>query len=239
MSADSELKARHRKMWASGDYPSMVETYLLPLGPALVEACGITAGMRVLDVAAGTGNASIPAAKTGADVTASDLTPELFDAGRCRAKLEGVELAWVEADAENLPFEDQSYELVMSSIGAQFAAPPSGGRRRARPRLSSRRHYRFAELDARRHGRRPIQDDGTICPTTSARRATCSALGKRAAPEGALQGSRRLSHARAKDVGDHRVRASPRLRRAVQGAVRPNHRCPDERPQQRPRGGFH
>jgi hypothetical protein len=53
--ADSELKARHRKMWAAGDYASVVETFLLPLGPALVEACGITAGMRVLDVAAGTG----------------------------------------------------------------------------------------------------------------------------------------------------------------------------------------
>jgi SAM-dependent methyltransferase len=119
--ADSELKARHRKMWASGDYPSMVETFLLPLGPTLVEACGITAGMRVLDVAAGTGNASIPAAKADADVTASDLTPELFDAGRRRAEAEGVELAWVEADAEHLPFEDQSYDVVMSSIGAMFA----------------------------------------------------------------------------------------------------------------------
>jgi ubiquinone/menaquinone biosynthesis C-methylase UbiE len=119
--ADSELKARHRKMWASGHYPSMVETFLLPLGPTLVEACGITAGMRVLDVAAGTGNASIPAAKTGAEVTASDLTPELFDAGRRRAQAERVELAWVEADAESLPFEDQSYDVVMSSIGAMFA----------------------------------------------------------------------------------------------------------------------
>jgi ubiquinone/menaquinone biosynthesis C-methylase UbiE len=119
--ADTELKARHRKMWASGDYPSMVETFLLPLGPTLVEACGITAGMRVLDVAAGTGNASIPAAKTGAEVTASDLTPELFDAGRRRAEAEGVELEWVEADAENLQFDDQSYDVVMSSIGAMFA----------------------------------------------------------------------------------------------------------------------
>ena len=73
-------------MWASGDYPSMVETFLLPLGPTLVEACRIREGMRVLDVAAGTGNASIPAAKTGAQVTASDLTPELFDAGRQRAQ---------------------------------------------------------------------------------------------------------------------------------------------------------
>jgi ubiquinone/menaquinone biosynthesis C-methylase UbiE len=119
--ADSELKARHRKMWASGDYPSMVEAFLLPLGQTLVEACGITAGMRVLDVAAGTGNASIPAAKTGAEVTASDLTPELFDAGRQRAEAAGVELAWVSADAENLPFEDRSYDVVMSSIGAMFA----------------------------------------------------------------------------------------------------------------------
>jgi SAM-dependent methyltransferase len=108
-------------MWASGDYPSMVETFLLPLGPKLVEACGIGSGMRVLDVAAGTGNASIPAAKTGADVTASDLTPELFDAGRRRAEAEGVTLEWVEADAENLPFEDESYDVVMSSIGAMFA----------------------------------------------------------------------------------------------------------------------
>ena len=119
--ADSELKGRHRKMWASGDYPGMVETFLLPLGPRLVEACRIGAGMRVLDVAAGTGNASIPAAQAGAEVTASDLTPELFDAGRTRAQDTGVELDWVEADAENLPFEDESFDVVMSSIGAMFA----------------------------------------------------------------------------------------------------------------------
>jgi ubiquinone/menaquinone biosynthesis C-methylase UbiE len=118
---DSDLKMRHRKMWASGDYPQMVETFLLPLGPRLVRACGVSAGMKVLDVAAGTGNASIPAAATGADVTASDLTPELFEAGRKRAANEGVQLKWVEADAENLPFEDESFDVVMSSIGAMFA----------------------------------------------------------------------------------------------------------------------
>ena len=108
-------------MWASGDYASMVETLLLPLGPRLVEACGIGPGMKVLDVAAGTGNASIPAAQAGANVTASDLTPELFDAGRRRAGTEGVEIEWVEADAEGLPFEDESYDVVISSIGAMFA----------------------------------------------------------------------------------------------------------------------
>lgn len=119
--SDTELKARHRAMWASGDYPSMVEAFLLPLGPRLVEACGIGPGMRVLDVAAGTGNASIPAAQRGAEVTASDLTPELFDAGRRRAEAEGVELEWVEGDAEGLPFGDESFDVVMSSIGAMFA----------------------------------------------------------------------------------------------------------------------
>jgi SAM-dependent methyltransferase len=119
--SDLELKARHRAMWGSGDYPSMVETFLLPLGPALVEACGIGPGMTVLDVAAGTGNAAIPAAQRGATVTASDLTPELLEAGRGRAEAAGVELEWVEADAENLPFEDGSFDVVMSSIGAMFA----------------------------------------------------------------------------------------------------------------------
>lgn len=119
--SDSDLKARHRGMWASGDYPSMVETFLLPLGPRLVEACGIEAGMRVLDVAAGTGNASIPAAERGAEVVASDLTPELLEQGRRRAEAAGVELEWAEADAERLPFEDGSFDVVMSSIGAMFA----------------------------------------------------------------------------------------------------------------------
>jgi len=119
--ADTELKTRHRKMWASGDYPSMVETFLLPLGPTLVDACGIGEGDRVLDVAAGTGNASIPAAERGAKVVASDLTPELLDAGRARAESQGVELEWVVADAENLPFDDESFDVVMSSIGAMFA----------------------------------------------------------------------------------------------------------------------
>ena len=108
-------------MWASGDYPSMVETWLLPLGPRLVEASGIASGMRVLDVAAGTGNASLPAAQAGADVTASDLTPELLEAGRRRADAAGLTLAWVEADAEQLPFEDESFDVVISAIGAMFA----------------------------------------------------------------------------------------------------------------------
>ena len=120
-SEDAELKARHRTMWANGDYPRMVETFLLPLGPRLVDAAGIGPGMRVLDVAAGTGNASIPAAQRGARVTASDLTPELLAAGAKRPEAGDLDLEWVEADAEHLPFESESYDVVMSSIGVMFA----------------------------------------------------------------------------------------------------------------------
>ena len=118
---DTELKARHRAMWASGDYPRMVETFLLPIGPRLVEACDVRPGERVLDVAAGTGNASLPAAARGAQVTASDLTPELLEAGRRRADAAGLELEWAEADAEHLPFDDASFDVVMSAIGVMFA----------------------------------------------------------------------------------------------------------------------
>ena len=118
---DSDLKARHRRMWASGDYPSMVETWLLPLGSRLVEASGIRAGQRVLDVAAGTGNASIPAAQRGADVTCSDLTPELLEVASARAAAAGVDLTLAVADAEQLPFEDGAFDVVISAIGAMFA----------------------------------------------------------------------------------------------------------------------
>jgi SAM-dependent methyltransferase len=121
VATDTELKARHRAMWASGDYPQMVETFLLPIGPRLVEACDIVAGARVLDVAAGTGNASLPAAARGALVTASDLTPELLAEGRRRAEAQGLDLEWAEADAEHLPFDDGSFDVVMSAIGVMFA----------------------------------------------------------------------------------------------------------------------
>ncbi len=118
---DSELKARHRAMWGSGDYPLMVDTFLLPVGERLVDACGMAPGSRVLDIAAGTDNASLPAARRGAHVTASDLTPALLEKGRARAESEGLELEWVEADAENLPFASESFDVVMSAIGIMFA----------------------------------------------------------------------------------------------------------------------
>ncbi|MFJ6939906.1 class I SAM-dependent methyltransferase [Streptomyces sp. NPDC101132] len=119
--ADQALKAKHRAMWALGDYPAVARDVIAPLGPALVEACRVQAGDRVLDVAAGSGNAAVPAALLGADVVASDLTPELLEAGRRFAAERGAQLEWREADAEALPFADGSFDTVMSCVGVMFA----------------------------------------------------------------------------------------------------------------------
>ncbi|HWS50329.1 MAG TPA: methyltransferase domain-containing protein [Microbacterium sp.] len=118
---DRALKAKHRAMWASGDYPALASELIWTLGPRLVDALDVRAGERVLDVAAGTGNAAIPAALRGAEVVASDLTPELFAAGHRLAEEAGAELTWTPADAEALPFADGEFDVTMSSIGVMFA----------------------------------------------------------------------------------------------------------------------
>jgi SAM-dependent methyltransferase len=114
-------KAATRAVWALGDYHRFATQTVWGLGPVLIEACAIRAGQRVLDVAAGTGNTAIRAAEAGARVVACDLTPENFDAGRREARSRGVELDWVEADAEALPFDDDEFDVVTSSFGAIFA----------------------------------------------------------------------------------------------------------------------
>ena len=119
--ANRLLKADTRAIWALGDYHRFALESVWKLGPVLVEACGISTGQRVLDVAAGTGNTAIRAAEAGAEVVASDLTPENFEAGRRKAKAQGVELEWMEADAEDLPFGDSVFDVVTSSFGAMFA----------------------------------------------------------------------------------------------------------------------
>ena len=119
--ADRELKAATRAMWAMGDYHRFATDLVWELGATLVEACGIAAGQRVLDVAAGSGNAALRAAATGARVVAADLTPENFEAGRREAEALGVTVDWVEADAEALPFADGEFDAVISSVGAMWA----------------------------------------------------------------------------------------------------------------------
>jgi SAM-dependent methyltransferase len=110
-------KERVRATWAAGDFPEVARTTIPSVGPALVAAAGIRTGDRVLDVGAGSGATSIPAALAGGDVVASDLTPELLEAGRSAE----VALEWVVADAEALPFGDGAFDVVLSSFGAMFA----------------------------------------------------------------------------------------------------------------------
>jgi ubiquinone/menaquinone biosynthesis C-methylase UbiE len=118
---DRALKAKHAGMWALGNYPLVASDIIGSLGPILVEAAGITTGQRVHDVAAGSGNVAIPAARTGADVVATDLTPALLEKGRREAETEGLTITWKVADAEALPCDDDEFDTVVSCVGVMFA----------------------------------------------------------------------------------------------------------------------
>ena len=117
--ADRELKAKHRALWALGDYPAVAREVIAATGPAIVRAAGIRAGQRVLDVGAGSGNASVPAAEAGALVVASDLTPELLEHGRRTAP--DAAISWEVGDAEALPYGDGAFDVVISCVGVMFA----------------------------------------------------------------------------------------------------------------------
>jgi SAM-dependent methyltransferase len=119
----AEMKERARALWALGDYPRIAQI-ILGASRSLVDACAISAGQEVLDVAAGTGNLSVLAAEEGADVTASDLAPAQVELGRARTEAEGVEVEWVVADAEDLPFEDDRFDCSASVFGTMFAPRP-------------------------------------------------------------------------------------------------------------------
>jgi ubiquinone/menaquinone biosynthesis C-methylase UbiE len=115
-----EQKARQRATWSAGNYDGLAQL-VASIGETVVEAAAIEPGMTVLDVATGAGNAAIPAARAGARVTGLDLTPELLDHARRHAAEAEVEIEWVEGDAEALPFQDASFDRVLSTIGVMFA----------------------------------------------------------------------------------------------------------------------
>lgn len=127
-----DLKAKHRAMWGLGNYARVADELIPELGQVLVEASEIGPGDRVLDIAAGTGNAAVPAALAGADVTASDLSPELLEIGQAHAaqiasgsasaeEAGAGSITWRVADAEALPFDDAAYDVVISCVGIMFA----------------------------------------------------------------------------------------------------------------------
>jgi ubiquinone/menaquinone biosynthesis C-methylase UbiE len=118
------IKGRQQATWASGDY-SVIGTSLQLVGESLCEAVDVEAGWKVLDVAAGNGNASLAAARRGCDVTATDYVESLLDQAGLRARAEGVPLVTRQADAEDLPFDDDSFDGVLSTFGVMFTPDPS------------------------------------------------------------------------------------------------------------------
>jgi SAM-dependent methyltransferase len=121
MTAVADLKRAHRATWAAGDYAAVAEVIDDVPPRDLLARVEITPGQEVLDVAAGTGNIAVRAAAAGAQVVGLDLTPELFDTARRRAADLGVVVDWVEGDAEDLRFEDERFDRVLSAFGVQFA----------------------------------------------------------------------------------------------------------------------
>ena len=114
------LKEQARATWSAGNYDAVAEG-IWEVGGVIVNRVGIRPGEEVLDVACGTGNATIPAALAGGTVTGLDLTPELFEAARRRAAEAVAEVRWIEGDAEALPFEGESFDVVISTFGVMFA----------------------------------------------------------------------------------------------------------------------
>ena len=180
-SDDAALKAKHAAMWAMGDYPAVATEVIAALGPVLVDATGIGAGDRVLDVAAGSGNAAIPAALAGADVVASDLTPDLLETGRQAAEAAGVTLRWEVGDAEALPYADAEFDVGDLVRRHHVRPAPPAGRRRAGPRRPARRPDRAAQLDAGRLHRPDVRHHEAVRPAAPARRAAAAAVGRRGA----------------------------------------------------------
>ena len=115
------IKQRQQATWASGDY-AVIGTSLQIVGESLAEAADVRAGEQVLDVAAGNGNATLAAARRWCDVTSTDYVASLLEAGRARAQAEGHAIRFQEADAENLPFADASFDAVLSTFGVMFTA---------------------------------------------------------------------------------------------------------------------
>ena len=160
-------------------------------GPRLVEACGIGPGMRVLDVAAGTGNASMPAARRGADVTASDLTPALLEAGREQRRGRGPRARLGRGRRREPAVRGRVVRRRHVRDRRDVRAAPPGRRGRARARLPAGRHDRAAELDARGHARRALPHDEAVRAAAPARRAAPAAVGQRGAPARAARRPRR------------------------------------------------
>ena len=150
------IKQRQQATWASGDF-AVIGTTLQIVGESLAEAADIRAGERVLDVAAGNGNATLAAARRFAEVTSTDYVPALLDKGRARAAAEGLQVDFRIADAEDLPFKDGSFDAVLSTFGAMFTPDHTRPAREMLRVVRAGGRIGLGELDPRRLYRTIVQ----------------------------------------------------------------------------------
>ena len=179
------IKAKQQKTWESGDYGA-VAALIHPISEALVQAADLSAGSRVLDVATGTGNAAIAAARCLCEVVAVDYVPDLLDRGRARAAAEHLPVKFREADAEKLPCDDGEYDAVFSVVGVMFAPNQEAAAAELIRVHPAGRHHRPGQLDAGRLHRSPVQDRRPARPA-AARCPAAGRVGHRHAPRRAVR----------------------------------------------------
>ena len=219
--ADRQLKAKHRALWASGDYPAVSAELIPTLGPELVRASGVRAGDRVLDVAAGSGNAAIAAA--GAIVTASDLTPELFARAAHRRGTWGRG-GMGGGRRGGVVVSGQRFRRRDVVRGSDVRAAPPGHRRRVTPSVPARRNHRNDQLDAGGFHRQAFRDDAAVCASGSARREPGAAVGRRESCPGTA-GGKGHSAANAARGGRHGPPRRPDgIRRILEAKLRADDR---------------
>ncbi len=219
---DAALKAKHAAMWAMGDYPAVATEVIAALGPVLVAATGIGAGDHVLDIAAGSGNASIPAARAGADVVASDLTPDLIETGRQAASSPRRHAALGGGRRRGAAVRRRRVRRRhLLRRHHVRPAPPAGGRR-AGPRGPARWPDRAAQLDAGRLHRPDVRDHEAVRAAAPARCPAAAALGRRGAR---ARAARRPRHRRdGTRPGPAGRRCSPTARRSATSSSGPTGR---------------
>lgn len=154
-----QIKQGQKVAWDAGEFVEIAKL-ISSVGERITRHAGVAADEEVLDVACGTGNATLPAARTGARVTGLDLVPKLLEHARAAADGEGLDVTWVEGDAEQLPFEDVSFDVVLSTFGCMFAPRHEvAAAEIARVLRPAGRADRHLQLDPRRRDRCVLRDD--------------------------------------------------------------------------------